>query len=495
VRKKAVAIIFLFVFACLPFLPTLRAGFLNWDDDFYLTENPDIVSPEGWRNTLSRFTTDANVYPVVFASFRLEHRLWGFHPLSYHSANVILHGLVAVSGFILLLALGAPKRVAWGAALLFAVHPMQASTVAWVSERKSLLGTFFILWSWIVYIRANRAEPDPPNRPVGFTLSWILALLGYLSKSSLVVFPWLLLVTERIRKEPIRMGAWVHVALAGMVGVIYAGRETGPDFSLPERLFIACRSFWYYAIRSFFPAPDGGVQPKWDTSAVSLANWIALGGVLLSMGALYRYRKKLSAIEWIGAAIFLVSLAPSLGFLTFGYQQHAYVSDHFAYSGLLGLALFAVSVLYRITVPNSTAQAGLLASIVVVLSSLSWAECEVWRSSENFWRATIGTNPNSWVARQNLATELDRQGRIQEAQDSYREAVRLEPENPVGWINLGRSQIRSGSEEQALESLNRAIDLNPHYREAYGFLAEALSRLGRFEEALEARKKEQDLRE
>ena len=471
----------LFLLAVLPFLPALNAGFLNWDDDLYLTENPSISSPDGWRETLSRFSSDANIYPVVFASFRLENRLWGMNPLGYHASNIVLHGFVVVLLFALFLRLGAEERVAWWAALLFAIHPMQVATVAWVTERKSLLGCLFLLGAWLLYLtKENRNEALPGRKPVGF-LAWLslpFAALSYLSKSSLVIFPVLLVAVDRLRskraKTPILW--WVHLALAVSLGWVYASREVSGGLSFFERVFLVPRSLAHYLVTWTWPFSLSGIYPKWNVHPLNPTNllcallFVAVGTFLVF------FRRRFARIEWTAILLFFLPLVPALGLAQFGYQRHSFVSDHFAYLALSGLSLAAVSLGARGLGAAGWRLWPVCIPIAVVWGVCAWMHCGMWQSSNRFWERSVCVAGESWVAHQNYATVLDSQQRFEEALSHYRRAVDIDPEEPIGWVNLGRCLARVGKHTEALESLQHAIERNPYYLAPHLLLAEVYAR-------------------
>jgi len=482
----------LFLLALLPFLPTLRAGFLNWDDDLYLTENPDVTSPDGWSHVLSRFASDANVYPTVFASFRWEHFLWGFHPMGYHAVNVLLHGLVTVLLFFLLVRLGVAERMAWWSGLLFAVHPMQVATVAWVSERKSLLGVAFLLAAWLAYLypaldsrfRGNDGKLFP--RLVAWS-SLPLAALSYLSKSSLVVFPVLLLVTDlsmgKRSRRPLLW--WFHLGVSVALAWVYSAREVGNELGFLERLSVVPKAFFHYLATWAFPLHLGGIYPLWKSGPIGAGGVGLALGLLALLLAVVAFRESIGRVEWLGLLFFVVPIAPSLGLIAFGYQKHSMVSDHFAYLAISGLSLLLVSVLGRATRKSIMPFTVACTCLALAWGALSWRQCGFWKSSEVFWRRTLVLNPESWAAHQNYATWLDSQGKTEEALHHYERSVEIDPEEPIGWINLGRALIRAGLLDGAEESLERALRLNPYYAETYSFLAEVHGRKGEARKVLE----------
>src|SRR5205807_10188628 len=160
-------------------------GFV-WDDDAYLTKNPTLTQPGGFARIWLDLRATPQYYPLTFSSFYLEHCLWGFNPTGYHAVNVLLHGFNAVLVWFILRRLGVPGS--WLAAALFALHPVEVESVAWITERKNLLSGFFALASLGAYLQfqpLDRAVRPEPSRgfPRWYALSIGLFVLALLSKS------------------------------------------------------------------------------------------------------------------------------------------------------------------------------------------------------------------------------------------------------------------------------------------------------------------------
>lgn len=473
-RNKVAAAFLLFLLAVLPFLPVLRADYLNWDDDFYFTANPAVHIPGGWKEALLRFDEDAHQYPVVLFSFILEHRFFGFDPRVSHGVNLILHGAVAATAFLLLSRWVSDWRIAFWAVLFFSVHPLQTSTVAWVAERKSFLGSIFFLVALGVGVsRKPRWLP---------WLSLPIAALAYLCKSPLIVFPAVLLAAGFLREDRPRDSAWwmrfgLHSLFALLFALIYAGREVSQLLSPLERAELIPRTLAHYLSKWASPTGLAPVYPQWE-----FVGWPTVAGGWLAIAVvaflLFLLRKRIDRIEWWAGVFFLATLSPALGFVSFGYQRHSFVSDHFAYLPLLGLSLLLASAITRVSLGRSFLLPFILAGITVLWGTASWMECAKWRNSEAFWGAVLRADPKSWTAHTNLAAHLEREGRLDEARAHQVQAVETDPEEPIGWINLGRGLILSGEYEKAVRVLARAIDLNVYYVEAHLLRAEAYLRMG-----------------
>ncbi len=502
--------ILLFLLSILPFLPVLKADYLNWDDNLYYTENPAIESPGGWKIYLSRFTTDANVYPVVFLSFKIENLLFGEKAMVSHAINLILHGLVSVAAFLLLIRWVSDWKIAFWAGLLFAVHPLQVSTVAWVAERKSLLGTLFFL---LALIAAGS------KKPAVLWMSLPAVALAYLCKSPLVVFPAVLIGADLLsstrpgmnsranhtkslsglnEESPFsglrmvsadfrtRRALWgAHLLLAAGFAWIYSAREVSQDLSISDKLELIPRTLWHYLSEWALPNQLVPLYPKWELTGEPLAmfGWIPIMAFVIAM---LLFRKRIDPNEWFGVLLFAITIAPALGIVSFGYQKHSYVSDHFMYLPVLGLSILLSSLMTRISLGRKLFFPILCVSLAILWGMISWQQCRyVWNNPTAFWQTVLRADEESWTAHENLATYLDGQGEIEEAFNHYRKAVEIDPTEPIGWINLGRNLIVQGLYPEAARALAKAIDLNVYYVEAHLFRAEAFLRMGEEQKAVD----------
>jgi hypothetical protein len=209
--------------AVLVYLPALRGGFI-WDDDTLLTDNPAVKTIDGlysiWFGNWS-----VDYIPLTLSSFWLEWHLWGLHAAGYHAVNILLHAANAVLVWRVLLRLGVPGS--WLAALLFALHPVSASSVAWIAERKNTLSMLFYLLSLWSFLRSDDAihsavKMEKPRRLAGFSLAaFALALLA---KSSVAVLPAVLLLVCLVAAR-----ARHTAGLGPLSSIFYSGRADGFD--------------------------------------------------------------------------------------------------------------------------------------------------------------------------------------------------------------------------------------------------------------------------
>ena len=477
------------------YLPAYGAGFV-WDDDYYVLENTTLQSLQGLKRIWLDLFATPQYYPLVHTSFWLEYRLAGPSAHLYHFTNVALHAANAVLLWRIMLHLAIPG--AWLIAAVFAVHPVQVESVAWITERKNLLSGFFYLWSALLYLRFSRQadEKTPPWRT--YAASFLLYAAALLSKSVTASLPAALLLICWYRRGTILRRDWATLLPMLLVGIVsglltvWLEREhvlaRGPewDLSLPERFLIAGRALWFYASTLVWPQDLAFIYPRWriDTGAwwqyqFPLAA-MAVVGALIALGGRVG-RGPLTAVLFFAGTLF-----PALGFFNFYPMRYSFVANHFQYLACIGLIALAVAVVVRRwqraqwRKPVGAVAAG---TVLATLMIVSWWNALAYVDLESLWRDTLEKNPQAWMAHHNLGMELDRQGRYEEARQHYQAAVKLRPSHYRAHHKLGRSLAREGRLDEAIAHFQTAIRLSPDDRQFYSSLGDAYLRRGDFEQA------------
>lgn len=474
----------------------LHAGWV-WDDDVYVTANPLLETAAGLRDIWLRPGATPQYYPMVFTAFWIQHRLWGDAPLGYHLANVALHALVALLLWLLLERLGVPG--AWTAAALYAVHPLNVESVAWVSELKNVQSAALGLGSLLLLLRLRLLEPDaaPPARRWGaYSAALLLFAASLLTKPALVALPVVLLLVVWWKRGRIGRGDLVTVtpfavlSLAMAWVTVAAERQfsgaSGAEWrlSLLDRVLVAGRALWFYAGKVVRPVGLLSIYPRWETSG---AGWTALFPLAAAalVAALWFFRARFGRGPLVAVASFAVLLAPTLGFFPVSYHLYSFVADHFAYHAapaVIALGVAAVAPLAT-RLASAAAVRTAVAILLVALGALSFSHTRTFSSEEARCRATIASNPAAWLAYNNLGAALAARGKPAEAIPHYREALRLRPVYAEAHSNLGNALAATGDLAGAVEHHRAALRIWPDNPKAHNNLGVALARLGRTEEA------------
>jgi hypothetical protein len=268
------------------YTPVFQAGYV-WDDDSWLTTNPAISEPHGLH---AIWTTAPRMqyYPLLFTSFWLEHRLWGFEPLGYHLDNVLLHACNAILLGLILSVLRVPG--AFWVAALFAVHPVHVESVAWVTERKNVLSGFFCLGSALAYLEFTRER-----RRAVYAVALALFACALLAKTATATLPVALAIVAAWRRWPPRARdlaplipfVLLALVLASITVVLESGMVdvVSSDFRFAwwQRLLIAARALQFYPWKLVFPYPLIFNYPRFDVATVSLGTLWPLVSAALSL--------------------------------------------------------------------------------------------------------------------------------------------------------------------------------------------------------------------
>jgi tetratricopeptide (TPR) repeat protein len=473
------------------YMPTLRAGFI-WDDDGLITNNRMVQARDGLYRIW--FTTEAHEYYPLTSSVRwLQWRLWGKNPVGYHAVNILLHAANVLLIWIILRHLRIPG--AWLAALLFAVHPVNVATVAWISEQKNTLSMLFVALSILWYLRF-----DEDNEGCWYGLSLAAFLLALLSKAAVVMLPVVLLGCVWWLRGRLRSRDWLRTApffaLSILLGLTTIWFEYNRDLSgrlvhvggLFSRLAVAGLAPWFYLYKAVFPLDLCMVYPQWNPAGWGWSGWlpgIALAG---SFALLWRKRDGWGRPLLFGLGYSVVMLFPVLGFFDQGFYRYSMVADHWQYYSMVGVTALAAAgaVTLGTHLPRGQQQViGLVAGVVmIVLGTLSWQRCLVFCNQETLFRDNLLHNPLAWVAHNNLGLALIEQGRGQEAIEHFEDALRIRPDYPEAHNNLANALRQVGRYPEAIGHYEQALRARPDDPEGHNNVGNALLQVGKYPEAI-----------
>ena len=473
-----------------------------WDDEDHLTK-PELRSPNGLVQIWTHLGATPQYYPVVHTIFWIEHRIWGDSPLGYHLTNVLLHAAAAILLVRLLRELKIPGS--WFAGALFALHPVQVESVAWISELKNTLSGFFFLSSAFFYFRFDRTR----TRGAYFGALGLF-FLALLSKSVIAILPAVILVVFWWRRGRLSWKRDVlplvpFFAIAISAGLFTAWMEQnfvgakGEAFHWPliERILIAGRAFWFYLSKLFWPTELIFIYPRWDVSKVVWWQYLFPIGALMLLVVLWMLRQK-SRGPLAAFLFFIGMLFPVLGFFNVFPFIYSIVADHFQYLACIGIITLTAAGLQRFLDlgPPSIHRIGYAAFLILIaaLAGLTWRQAHMYRDEETLWHTTLSRNPSSWMARNNLADLLLKDGRFDEAIANYEQTLAMRPDPEKAQYNLGLAFITVGKIDNAIEHYRAALQIKPDYADAHYNLGNALSASGQNDAAIDEYEKTLELR-
>ena len=486
----------------LAYFPVWQAGFIM-DDDINITANSCVSGPLGLAGIWS--SRAADYFPLTLSSFWFLHVLWGNSPLPYHLTTLLFHVADALLLWRVLNRLGV--RGAWIGAGLWALHPVQVESVAWVSELKNTLSAFFYLLSILGFLRWR--EMVLTSRLGAaiwiYALTLLCALLSMLSKSSTVTLPAILVLCwwwreknwslkDALKLAPFFLisGAFAFWTIssekihAGAVGKIW---EAGPL----ERLVMAGRAFWFYLGKLLWPQKLTFIYPRWtmtEGGSLDLAiSLIPLVCMAVMFFVLYSKRQQPWArTSFFAFTYFTISLFPILGFFDAAFFRLSRVADHFQYLACMGPFALVGAGLYLLCKTPIPARPPIrifpVLLLLGLLGLLSFSQSRIYRSAETIWRDTIKKNPDCAVAHNNLGFLFWQKGDRQNALREVQKALALDPEFPDALNNLGNDSLDRGDPDTAITLLSKSVRIQPINTSAHFNLGNAFLQKGDLDQAI-----------
>jgi tetratricopeptide (TPR) repeat protein len=482
----------------LAYLPIWQAGYI-WDDDQVLTANPVIVGPLGLKEIWT--TRAADICPLTLTTFWVEHALWGLAPLPYHLVNVLMHGVCAVVLWRVLRSLRVPG--AWLGAALWALHPVQVESVAWIVEMKNTQSCLFFLLSILFFVRWLRAGTSG-ERSAGnwdYVLTLLFSAMAMASKSSTVILPVVLClcawwVQGRWQwRNFVKVGPIILMSVAAtLVSMWTQGLQLATEAnaqlarSWPDRLAMAGDAVWFYLGKLVWPHPLITVYPGWEINAGQSLSYLPLLTVTILMVVLW-FKRESSLRPWFFVyAYFIVGLLPTLGLVDNYIFRYSLVFDHFQYLASMGpLALAAAGMVWAANalMPGRCwQQTGLCAGVLLLLGLVSWQRAWAYESDETLWADTLAQNPNCSIAHSNVGEALFEKGKIDEAMDEFQKAVAINPHLAKPHYNLGVALFQKGQVNEAIEEYQKDLEIYPNDALAHNNLGNALSQQGHVDAAM-----------
>ena len=493
-RDYLLLALLLAVTTILAYQPAWHGGFI-WDDDAYITNNELLTAPDGLRRIWFSLDSPSQYFPLVYTMFRFERAWWGLSPTGYHFVNILLH----IANALILWSLLARLRVpgAWLAGAIFALHPVQVESVAWITERKNvLMGLFFLLTirAWVEFV-----DKQTKHRWFFYVLALLLYALALFSKTTACTLPAALLLILWLQGQRINQRQLVQlvpfVVLALGMGLLtvwwerYHQGTRGPLFAIspPERLLIASRAIWFYLGKLFWPSNLTFIYPRWIVSPTHLLEyaWLAaLGGLCAVISFARRYVGR--SLE-VAALFFVATLSPVLGFIMLYTFRYTFVADHYQYLASIGpiaLASAGITTLAASFKESRHSIFGAAVCIVAALAVFTWRQSTMYADIEALWRTTIARNPGCWMAHNNLGIVLSQKGEIDEAIAHYRKTLEMSPDFADADYNLGNALLQKGETDAAILHCQRAVTIQPNDPEAQVALGNALFQKGSIDDSI-----------
>ena len=485
--------------------------FVNWDDNVFVHQNPNVVSGLTTDNLQWSFGIHGpgQWHPVSWWVHQLNCQLFGVESGAHHMVNVTLHVIVTL---LMLTVLWRVTQSFWPSALvaaLHSLHPLSVESVAWIShlrEPLSLLFWLLVIWAYSVYARQGGV--------MRYLLVVLLFTLGLMAKPTLITLPCVLLLMDWwplhrfsvgpnqdndsghaklvhrsigqlvLEKVPLLVLSFVSVYLAYLCQKSMDAVVSLESHSWGARLANAAQSYVLYLRNMVWPTNLATLYPlpeQFSTIYVVGSLLILLG---ITVTALVLWRKAPHLI--VGWLWYLGTLVPVIGILKMG--EMTAMTDHYMYVSLLGIYIAIAWQLAAWVKENPKLKymvSGFVAIVLVAFSLLSSKQIAVWRNSETLWKHTLSVVDDSSVAHNSLGDALMQSGQFAEALIHFQEAVRLEPTYVEAINNSGNAQQVLGRSDDAIASYRAALKIAPDNAEVHYNCGVVLQQRKQWHEAIE----------
>jgi protein O-mannosyl-transferase len=462
--------------------PAWHGGFI-WDDDRYVTHNYLLIAPDGLRRIWFSLDAPSQYFPLAYTVLRIERSLWDLNPVGYHWVNILLHLGNALLVWCILARLKVPG--AWLAAAIFALHPVQVESVAWISELKNvLMGFFFLLTllTWIEYVDATHK-----HRRILYVAALVFYLLALSAKATACTLPAALLLVLWLKQKPIGRRALLEivpfVVLALGIGLVavwwekyHQGTRMLVSLGPVERLLIASRAVWFYLGKIFWPAKLTFIYPQWRIDPTNPTAYLWPIAVAVAVVLIFYGRRFFGRSVEVAALFFVMTLGPLLGFVMLYTFRYTFVADHYQYLASIGPIALASAGLVTLSRSSKTFQrvvGGTSFAILICLGLLTWRQSATYRDAETLWRATIAKNPDCWMAYNNLGVVQFEKGGVEDAIEKYQQSLRLHPDYAEAHYNLGSALLQKGYADEAIRQCEEALKIQPNEPDAHVVLGNA----------------------
>jgi tetratricopeptide (TPR) repeat protein len=466
-------------------------SFVNFDDPDYVFQNPYITAGLTAQGVVWALTTQlqANWHPLTWLSHMLDAQIYGLNPGGHHITSVLFHILNSILLFwVFYRASKAVARSAFVAAV-FAVHPLHVESVAWVSERKDVLSTFFALltiWAYMEYVRKRSSRH--------YCVVVLCLAFGLMTKPMLVTLPFVLLLLDfwPLRRRLVPQLLYEKIPLfllaAASSVVTFVVQQQGHSVSARDALPLGFRvanailSYFAYVGKALWPSGLACFYPYPYLFPSTPLLATAVVALMLSVVLAFRVAKKYPYVP-VGWFWFLGTLVPVIGFVQVGSQSMA---DRYAYLPLVGLSLIV-----SWGVPDLLSGVPRRKSLLLAASALAVAllaidahmQVKYWKDSVALWSRALDVTSNNYMAHYALGSELGARGNHQEAIAHLQEALRINPEYTPGYNSLGIQLAESGKLNEATVQFSEVIRRDPGDASAHNNLGNILVAEGKLAEA------------
>lgn len=481
--KIAFSLCLILAIVFITFIPSLKNGFVNWDDDIYVTGNP-LIRDSSFKGIIKIFTTLLRgIYkPIALLSFAIEYRFFKLNPAIYHTTNLILHLINCLLVFLFIFVFDGNLRISFIVTFLFGVHPLHVESVAWITERKDMLYSLFFLSSLISYLYYLKKGKGIKY----YYFSLFLFILSLLVKPMGLFLPFVVLLCDYslgvkynkaniIKKIPFFVIALVIFAVDWHT--LKGSFSYDPALNLLDKILIANYGLVFYIYKLFMPVGLSCLYPyplKTKSLLPGVFLYSAIIVIILSVIVILISRRTKKVL--FGALFYFFTVLPVLQLVPYG---PTIVADRYAYISSIGVIYIAAVIInwiYNSILRQKITKFVFLTFMIfisAILISLTWSRCKVWKDSLTLWNDAISKHPGKYIpiAYFNRGTVYTDKGDDQKAILDFDQALTLY------YRKLGINQ-------DYVRIYNKILTDRNGYAEVYNFLGAKYAKIGRFKEAI-----------
>lgn len=436
-------------------------------DDSFIYANPHLMNGLSIKNifwAFSNYTTTLWI-PATWISFFLDYEIYGMNPGGYHVTNVILHICNTIIIFVILYQITQKRWQSFFVAALFSCHPIHVESIAWITERKDVLSTFFLMLFLYTYIQYTKKENF-----VRYLAALFFFILGLMSKPMLVTVPIVLILLDywplgrfgKANRLRLFLEKLPFLSFSLMVSAItiFFQTKTGAlvsfdSISIINRIENAVSSYIDYLVKLFLPINLAVVYPY--EQYFSFWEVFIKFVIFITITTLFFRLHKKHPYLIVGWLWYVISLVPVIGIFQSGAQSHA---DRFVYIPFIGIYIilsWGTPHFLQILKTPRVISTIVFFLILPVLSTMTWFQIAYWKNSNTLYAHTLSVTENNWLIHTNYGKILEEQGKEKDANVHFEEAMNIDPESSVHHLNFANNLYRLGKIGEAEEHYKMAI--------------------------------------
>jgi len=448
----------------------LNFDLVDWDDYGYIKTNPDIQHLGNINKFFSLFYM-GNYHPLTILSWAIDYNWWQLNGHGYHLTNLMLHAFNIVLVFIFIKKLLNKNDISLFVSLLFAIHPMHAESIAWISERKDLLYSFFLLIALINYIDFSNSKKN-----MSYFLTILFFTFSLLSKSAAVIFPLLLLLIDyfkntsfSLKNNLLKIPFFILSVVFGIIALksqhTAMDYNFAPSFPWYERIFIASGGITFYLISLFYPFRQSPLHPypihAFGTLPVYF--YFSFISILALIFLIYIFKKQRRFIVFC-VGFFLINLLLVIQLIPVG---KAIVAERYTYLSYLGLYILIAYFILNLNKKYKRYLFFISGIWILMLAITTFNRLPIWENSDSLFSDIIKKYPKEESAYYNRGLVKFNIGDMNGAFDDYSKSILLKHDNAVAYYNRSLIYLNRQDYKNVLADLDSALKFMPDHLDAH----------------------------